>query len=406
MGQYKKALSAASYARLPKVRSTAKPLLHKVSNNIVEDVEPHFKDGRMLEPRRKDKIYMPRPEERPQTPDASDDSQLPKLIAVSQPDQSAPPAAPNLPSQPVNPATGLGGLQADSPQRQPLRQPAPEPPLAEEKTDVIRSSVKFRRTEGSSPVLPQLTASNLNLQYKRDELKRLKQREEERASNDNLRGMYLIDEDLKTLTKGKGWAPNIRARNYLKAHTGGLAGGGQSEAQAGEQVSAHLQQRRENRSKGRAELHHWLTQSRSRGRQEDKKSRFGTIDEEGEKRRKRRLLLISKGINPDDPQAEEKLRAVLEREEYEDNNVFEKCTPRSPRQEEEGRPGRGRASARRRSPCSPSGSPKASRSARGFKTSPASRSETRRSSRPRRGNQQPTHRPPRRRSSAWARHRR
>ena len=38
----------------------------------------------------------------------------------------------------------------------------------------------------------------------------------------------------------------------------------------------------------------------------------------------------AKGINPEDPQAEQKLQAALEREELEASNVFEKCTRGSP----------------------------------------------------------------------------
>ncbi len=335
MGQYKKALNAASYARLPRVRSTAKPLLQKVNNNLIEDIDPHFKDGRMIEPLRRDKINMSRPEDKPQPPEPSEDSPPPTAAVVPRIEQSTLPPAPGLsPHTDLSPAD-LGSPPLDAPPSHPQQPPLAAAATTDPKTEATRTTIKIRRPEASTAAPPQLANSNLNLQLKRDQLKRMKQREEERTSNDNLRGMYLIDEDLRTLTKGKGWAPNIRARNYLKAHTGGLAGGGHSEPPLSEQVSATLLQRRENRSKGRAELHHWLTQSKSRGRLEDKKSRFGTIDEEGEKRRKRRLLFISKGINPDDPLAEEKLQSILEREEYEENNVFEKCTLSSPRQEEE-----------------------------------------------------------------------
>lgn len=331
MGQFKKALAAASYSRLPRVRSTAKPLLLKLNSNTLEEISPHFRDGRMAEPPRREKIYIGKPEDLPQD-DPSEEPEGPNLPPAAteklQPASFAVLIHSDEP-QDLHP-TDFGGEQLQSAPAQ-FRQIDSNPNSHHSKHPESSESSKNAPLQKSA-VIPapaaQLPSNNLNLQFKRDQLKRLKQREEERTSNENLRGLYLIDEDLKTLTKGKGWAPNIRARNYLRAHTGGLTGGGLAEAQPREQVSADLLQRRANRSRGRAELHHLLTQSKSKERLKDPK-RFATIDEDGEKRRKRRLLFISKGINPEDPQAEEKLRALLEREEYEENNVFEKCTRRS-----------------------------------------------------------------------------
>ena len=46
------------------------------------------------------------------------------------------------------------------------------------------------------------------------------------------------------------------------------------------------------------------------------------MDETGEKRRKRRLLLISKGLDPDDLEADSKLKMITERENEEASNVY------------------------------------------------------------------------------------
>lgn len=267
---YKRILSNVSYNRLPKVRSTAKMILHNISNNIQHppdsilfnhsSIDAHLSfDGDQEE----DRVYV-------------DPEQL----------------HPDKPS----PASG--------------------------KYPNTRSRISIKQEEDTFPVQ---ASSPSPLQKKRDEYKIMKQKDEVRESNDHelTRGIHIIDEPLSMMTKGKGWAPNVRARNYLKAHSGGLAGGG---GEGGEmfEVSERIRERRENRSKGRAELQGMLTVNKSRGRSEKGRPKYGMLDEEGEKKRKRRLVYISKGIDPEDPHAEEKLKEVLKREEYEENNVFEK----------------------------------------------------------------------------------
>lgn len=133
------------------------------------------------------------------------------------------------------------------------------------------------------------------------------------------RGLYLIEPPLLSMTKGKGWGSNVRAKNYLKKHTHFTPGGGMGDGD-------RVREMREARNKHRSEMKVLLDKSR------DKKpstNKFKGIDESAEKSRKRRLLMIKHGINPDDPDAEEKLKEKLARknELFQDDNPFAKRSP-------------------------------------------------------------------------------
>lgn len=173
--------------------------------------------------------------------------------------------------------------------------------------------------------------SSPQLRLKRDEMKLKKMplssqkhgasvlEQEHGEIQDLKRGIYLIEDPLLKMTKGKGWGPNIRAKNYLKKYSGSL----QYEHSEDQTQSDRLQERREQRSKHRNELNYLIGKNKQDSKSNSRSpAKFNLLDETGEKKRKRRLLLISKGLDPDDPLAEDKLKAILAKEEEEANNVF------------------------------------------------------------------------------------
>lgn len=187
------------------------------------------------------------------------------------------------------------------------------------------------------------------LRQKRDEMKMKKQPahtstlmdREQSDISDLKRGMFLIEDPLLRMTRGKGWGPNIRAKNYLKKFSGlGPFGGGGGEGEDSFQ-SEKLVARKEMRQKQRSELHCMFDKDKKEERSKSKSvPKFGLLDEGEEKKRKRRLLLISKGLDPDDVGAEEKLKQIIEKEnleEQEKSNPFIKSNLNSSRSQKETR---------------------------------------------------------------------
>lgn len=179
------------------------------------------------------------------------------------------------------------------------------------------------------------------LRMKRDELKMKKQ---PHASVSNLRGnspqdreltetsalkrgLFLIEDPLLRMTRGKGWGPNIRAKNFLRKFSGlGPFYGGQGGTEVVEDSMQNekLQERRETRSKQRNELQCMIGKNKHERSNSRSVGKFGLVDETEEKKRKKRLLYISKGIDPEDVNAEGKLKVVLEKEAIEEE---EKSNP-------------------------------------------------------------------------------
>lgn len=220
--------------------------------------------------------------------------------------------------------------------------------LASQLQNVSAASFAFQSLQ-SGQTEPQVTeeyhlGASPQLRQKRDELKMKKQPNstanlransppdrELNETSDLKRGMFLIEDPLLRMTRGKGWGPNIRAKNYLKKFTGlgqfaGGGGQGGSEMHEDSMRSERLQARRETRSKQRNELQYMIGKNKNESRSNSRSvSKFGLVDETEEKKRKRRLLYISKGIDPEDVDAEGKLRTILEKvaiEEEDNKNPY------------------------------------------------------------------------------------
>lgn len=395
----RRTLETQSFSRLPRVRTIAKELLHKLKHPemlapkyatdfplenqgmVYSQSAPLFPSIAAQRIEKKDRIYIGPPRQSDQAPpltnpySLANSNELPKLESsevgvndsmgkifnfdkVPQGTENAPvlsslqmPAfVPPADKDPQIPALPLvlslpqdhASLQEPQPlQHSNLSFAGQQQPVT---TDlrVSDSQANSVASNGGLIVEDYPRQSSPQLRLKRDAMKLLKLPQEEsrmrRPSPEQehgeipelKRGMFVIEDPLLRMTQGKGWGPNVRAKNFLKKHSG------KNLYEMGEDngTSDKLLERREKRSKQRHELNYLIGKSKN-----DSKSRspakFSLLDEAGEKRRKHRLLLISKGLDPDDPQADEKLRAILEKVEEEERNPIIKRRPSGDRSQKE-----------------------------------------------------------------------
>lgn len=182
-------------------------------------------------------------------------------------------------------------------------------------------------------------AGSPSLKQKRDFQKQLKQhswrnpgrksispgaenRLDESTSTELKRGLFLLEDPLLSMTKGKGWGPNIRAKNYLKKYSRVMGAGMGADTDLADTLqqtgpSQRVRERRESRNRSRQELREQVYKNRASSK--SAKKFHPLYDEDAEKERKRRLLMIAKGINPDDPNAEELLKELLEKQKNDPN---------------------------------------------------------------------------------------
>ena len=389
----KKTLEGQSFSRLPRVRSIAKDLMHKLKNpetlapkkdtNFpIENLglaysqsSPQFQSN-SLAPKvdKKDRIYIS-PRHQNELPainpyQLSNSNEFPKQKPVNNFQNSEslgkvfnfdrpPQGTEQLPGQ----NSLLLPVFASSADKDPFIPPLPLlvsvpmdemplPPITNQSALSFAgqpNNLEIKPNAGSQVISNSSQPFDLNvdpssqhedlqlqsspqLRQKRDELKLKKlpqssankhlgsQIEHEHGELPDLkRGLFLIEDPLLRMTRGKGWGPNIRAKNYLKKHSGM----NQYDTLEDASHSERLQARREQRSKQRSEFQYLIGKNKNDSKSISRSvGKFNVLDELGEKKRKRRLLLISKGLDPDDPNAEEKLKEILVREEEEANNVF------------------------------------------------------------------------------------
>lgn len=182
----------------------------------------------------------------------------------------------------------------------------------------ISSELAAEKNEGRSPDnveakgLPKVGSNNL-FQEKRDQLKMNKLKEDHSDSPELKRGLFVIEDSLLEMTKGKGWGPNIRAKNYLKRHLTNASTGNLSIEQQ------RVAKMKENMEKQRTELRYKVGKSKSQKRLGFE--RFSGINEEAERKRLRRLEMIKKGLNPDTGRKDDQMLFEEEIIQAGDNNA-------------------------------------------------------------------------------------
>lgn len=182
----------------------------------------------------------------------------------------------------------------------------------------ISSELAAEKNEGRSPDnvetkgLSKVGPNNL-FQEKRDQVKMNKLKEDHSDSPELKRGLFVIEDSLLEMTKGKGWGPNIRAKNYLKRH---LINASTENLSIEQQRVAKM---KENMEKQRTELRYKVGKSKSQKRLGFE--RFSGINEDAERKRLKRLEMIKKGLNPDTGMKDEQMLFEEEIIQAGDNNA-------------------------------------------------------------------------------------
>ena len=299
ISQVKKLIESSSFSRLPRVRSAAKILRTKL--NQPEGIERSGSVPKFAKPLQ-DSILTEQSQSQVLRPSGvamgSSVNQEQKESIVSQAevvDQIKANESSQFPKFTLSEAKGDQSA----------------PPVGSPKS-IVHPSVPNTKYPAADSVSAPSQPSAL-LQARRDQLKQEKRQEIVSTSppsavqnhSDLKRGLYLVDGPLLPMTQGKGWAPNVRAKNFLRR--GNRPGDSTNDLELGDR----LKSLRETRNKQRMEYRGQIGRDRSSGSRG--KNKFGGIDEEAERKRKRRLYLISKGLNPDDDDVEDQLKNLSDR---------------------------------------------------------------------------------------------